>query len=177
MIAPLARVAAALTLAGGAAVAAGCGSGDKSVDDAELPYSFTYPGDFNQAPQEGLGQTGGAFQNVSAIAKGDGAELVSVQTQPLRQAVTPKLVKQLEDQQEALARRDASVLSRKDVRIDDVEGVQFRVDLKEGGTTTSALWTYVAKGRTLYYVNCQWRQDRETVLDACAKVTDTLELK
>lgn len=176
MTARLGQVGGVLALAAAALGASSCG-GDKSVEDEKLPYSFSFPSDFNRGEQNNLQQEGGAFENATVIAKGDGAELVSVQTQQLRLAVTPRIAPQLKRQLEATARRDASVVSRKDVKVDGLDGVQFRVELKQGRTATSALWTYVAKGRTLFYVNCQWRQDRDAVLDACEEVTSSLDLK
>ncbi len=167
-----------LALAGAALVIGGCGSGDQSVDDDKLPYSFGFPSEFQEVSGDNLESAAGrAYENETVIAKGDGAELVSVQTQALRQTVTPKLLGRVEAELEDAAREVGTIERQGRVTVDDLPGFEFRIRYGGRGAKTEALWTYTPKDRTLYWINCQWRNDRQAVLDACSKVLETLELK
>jgi len=168
----------ASALAGAALLISGCGSGGQSVKDDKLPYSFDFPSEFQRVSGDSVESTAGkAYENETVVAKGDGAELVSVQTQALRQSVTSKLLPRVEDELEASAREVGTIERQGSVKVDDLPGFEFRITYGGRGTKTEALWTYAPKGRTLYWVNCQWQNDRQAVLDACSEVLETLELK
>ncbi len=165
-------------LAGAALLAGGCGSGGQSVEDDKLPYSFEFPSGFQRVSGDNLeAATSKTYENETVIAKGDGAELVSVQTQALRQSVTPNLLARVEAELESSAREVGTVERQGSVKVDDRPGFEFRIRYGGRGAKTEALWTYAPKDRTLYWVNCQWQKDRQAVLDACSEVLETLELK
>jgi len=148
------------------------------VKDDKLPYSFEFPSEFQRVGADSLeSTTGKAYENETVVAKGDGAELVSVQTQTLRQSVTPELLGRVEAELESSAREVGMIERQGDTRVDDLPGFEFRLKYGGRGAKTEALWTYAPKDRTLYWVNCQWQNDRQAVLDACSKVLKTLELK
>ncbi len=157
-----------------AALGAGCGSEDRTVDDRDLPYSYTYPEGFGRAedtpacPRASKG---------TAIARGEGADLVCVQVQPLRQPVTPKLLPTVKRELAQSVRTAGRIRSSKDVTVDGIRGVRFRVDLRQRGTAAAASWTYLPKQRRLYWINCQWQTDRARVEEACRKVLETFRTR
>jgi hypothetical protein len=165
------RAAGTLLLAVAAAGVAACGSGDERIDDASLPYSFAYPPDFESGGEADVPPRESGFDNQTIVAKANGQDLVAVQTQPLRQAVTRQLVPRVNREVEQNARRTGKVVSRRKVRVGGLDGVALDMRLRgEAGVPVSARWIYVAKDRTLYWINCQWRSDRAAVLRACDKV-------
>ena len=168
------RTAAALLLVIALGGVAGCGSGQKRVDDESLPYSFAYPGDFESGAEANDPAPEGGFDNQTIVAKESGQDFVSVQTQPLRRAVTPQLVPRMKREVEQAARRVGKVRSRRDLRVGGLDGVAFEMSLRgEAGVPVSARWVYAARDRTLYWINCQWQSDRPAVLRACDQVVRT----
>jgi hypothetical protein len=160
---PLASLAAGLALLPVAA----CGSGDGTIDDSSLPYSFAYPDGF-QVGEKSTAPAG--FGNQTIVARENGQDLVAVQTQPLRREVTPDLIPRIKREVQQTARREGRVRGRRDVRVGGLDGVSFDVTLMETGVPVNARWVYAAKDRTLYWINCQWRNDRDAVLKACDEV-------
>jgi hypothetical protein len=160
-------------------LAAGCGgSEDTTVDDPDLPYSFSHPEGFGTAEGTNLRGAGGVrYEDQTVIAKGEGGDLIAAQTQSLNRRVTRRLLPRIRRELTQAARQAGSVRGSKRVKVSGIDGFQFRLDLEEAGTRASALWTYLPKGLTLYYVICQWQQDREGLLDACREVLDTFEVK
>ena len=156
------------------ALLAGCGGGDESVEGEDLPYSYTFPSDFKRADASSLTQLPGRYDDESVISKARGAELVSVQTETLSRPVSAKLLPRIEQELETRARRFGKVTARRKRKVDGLAAIEFTLDL-DGGT--GARWTFVPKDRKLYWVNCQWQRDRESVLKACARVNETLRLK
>lgn len=155
-----------------------CGGDNGTIDDPALPYSFSYPDDFesggelNEAPEEQ------GFDNQTIVAKENGQDLVAVQTQPLRRPVTPKLVRRLKREVEQSARRTGKVEGKRNVRVDGLEGVGFVMSLEgETGVPVSAHWIYAAKDQTLYWINCQWQTDRSAVNRACDEVVRSFEVR
>jgi hypothetical protein len=155
-----------------------CGSGDQTIDDQSLPYSFSYPGDFEAGGKAEVPARETGFDNQKIVAKANGQDLVAVQTQPLRQTVTPQLVPRVKREVEQGARRSGKVGTRRDARVGGLDGVMFDMRLTgQAGVPVSARWVYAAKDRTLFWINCQWREDRPAVLRACAKVLRTFRAR
>jgi hypothetical protein len=151
-----------------------CGSGDNVVDDASLPYSFAYPSDFEAGARADVPARDSALDNQTIIARESGQNFVSVQTYPLREPVSPELVPRINREAEAIARRIGRVRTRRKVRVDGLDGVMFDMRVRgEAGVPVHARSTYAGKGRTLYWINCQWQSDRAPVLRACDKVLRT----
>ena len=157
-----------------AALVAGCGSEDRTVDDSDLPYSYSYPKGFGRAedspacPRSSKG---------TAIARGAGADLVCVQVQPLRKTVTPKLLPTVKRELAQSVHTAGRVRSTHDITVGGIRGINFRIDLKQRGTAAAASWTYLPKGRRLYWINCQWQTEQAQVLKACQTVLDTLRTR
>ena len=155
-----------------------CGSEDTKVDDPDLSYSFSHPEGFGEGKESDLGRGAGLrFEDKTVIGKGDGGDLIAVQTAKLARTVTPELRRGVNRLVTQLARRTGSVRSRKQVEVAGAEAFQFRLELRGGGTTASALSTYLPKGRTLYWIFCQWQRERKAVLEACDEALDTFETK
>jgi hypothetical protein len=170
------RRLAALTLALALSALAACGGDDGTIDDPKLPYSFTYPDDF----QAGGRSTNRAesFDNQTIVARANGQDLIAVQTQPLRRPVTPKLVQRVKREVEQSARLTGKVKEKSDKRVAGLEGVQFEMSLQgDTGVPVGAHWIYAAKDRTLYWVNCQWQNDRPAVLKACDEVVRSFRIR
>jgi hypothetical protein len=170
------RRLAALTLALAMPALAACGGDDGTIDDPKLPYSFTYPDDF----QAGGKSTNRAesFDNQTIVARKNGQDLIAVQTQPLRRPVTPKLVKRVRREVEQSARRTGKVKERSDTQVAGLEGVKFEMSLQgDTGVPVGAQWIYAAKDRTLYWINCQWQNDRPAVLKACDEVVRSFRIR
>ena len=173
----LARVVAkplramAAPLAATLVLASACGSGDKRIDDPDLPYSFSYPSEFETGEQASVSARESGFDNETLVAKENGQDLIAVQTQPLRRPVSPKLVPRVKREVEQGARRTGKVRAKHDVRLGGLDGVAFDMTLRgEAGVPIGARWVYASKDRTLFWVNCQWRSDRPGVLAACDEV-------
>jgi len=172
----LLRTARALLLVLALAGLPACGSGPSKIDDESLPYSFTYPSDFESGGKADVPARESGFDNQTIVAKENGQDLVAVQTQPLRREVTPQLVPRVNREVEQNARRTGKVRSRKKVRVGGLDGVRFEMSLRgETGVPVNARWIYVAKDRTLYWINCQWRSNRAAVLRACDEVMGTFK--
>lgn len=153
-----------------------CGSGDQTIDDQGLPYSFAYPSDFQTGTPtaEPARETG--YDNQTIVASENGQDLVAVQTQELRREVTPRLIPRVEREVEQQARQIGRVQERKDIRVGGLYGVVFEMSLRgPTGVPVGARWIYAAKDRTLYWINCQWQQDRQAVMRACGKVLQTFK--
>jgi hypothetical protein len=171
---PIRARALAIALAAALAVVfTACGSGEESLDDPDLPYSFKYPGEFSPGGQLRVSaREEGKFENQSVIAKGDGRDLIAVQTQrsdrPYRLAVLRKIER---------STKDIKVNGKKDVSVGGLDGVEFQLELKADGTAAMSERTYLAKNGMLYRIDCQWQSDEQSVLDACAKVLATFQAK
>ncbi len=157
-----------------AALCAGCGGEDRTVDAPDLPYSYSYPEGFGRAedtpscPRSSKG---------TAVAREEGADLVCVQVQPLRRPVTPRLLPTVKRELTQSVRMAGRIRSVEDVTVDGIRGVRFRVDLRQQGSTAAASWIYLPKGRRLYWINCQWQTDRAKVQEACRRVLETFEAR
>jgi hypothetical protein len=170
------RRLAALTLTLALSALAACGGDDGTIDDPKLPYSFTYPDDF----QAGGRSTNRAesFDNQTIVARANGQDLIAVQTQPLRRPVTPKLVKRVRREVEQSARRTGKVKERSDTQVAGLEGVKFEMSLQgDTGVPVGAQWIYAAEDRTLYWINCQWQNDRPAVVKACDEVVRSFRIR
>jgi hypothetical protein len=172
------RSAGVLLLAVAAAVLPACGSGEQTIDDRSLPYSFAYPSGFQSGGRADVPARETGFDNQTIVAKKNGLDLVAVQTQPLRRAVTPDLMPQFKREVAQNARRLGRLRSRRDVRVGGLEGVMFEMALRgQSGVPVRARWVYTPKDKTLYWINCQWRRDRVGVLSACDKVLRTFRAR
>jgi hypothetical protein len=168
---PKPRRAMAAPLAATLVLASACGSGDERIDDPKLPYSFSYPSEFETGEQASVSARESGFDNETLVAKKNGRDLIAVQTQPLRRPVSPKLVPRVKREVEQGARRTGKVRAKRDVRVGALDAVAFDMTLRgEAGVPIGARWVYAAKDRTLFWVNCQWRSDRPAVLAACDEV-------
>ena len=157
---------------------AACGSEDKKIGDPDLPYSFAYPDDFSASGEANLREAGvQGYGNQTVIAKGDGRDLVSVQTQPLKRRYTPDLLPRVKRELERSARDSGTVQSSREVEAGGTRGVEFRLEIRAATSTTGASWTYLPKDQTLYWIACQWQSEREAVLDACGEVLKTFETR
>jgi hypothetical protein len=170
-------VRGAVPVAFAALALGGCGSSDGEIDDPALPYSFSYPKEFEEGGKSTVSAREQGFDNQVIVAKETGQDLISIQTQPLRRTVTPKLVPRVKREVEHSARRTGKVQSKRDVRVAGLEGVEFRMSLRGTGVPVQARWIYAAKDRTLYWINCQWQTDRATVSDACDVVRGTFKTR
>ena len=156
----------------------GCGSGDATIDDSKLPYSFSYPSDFESGGRAAVPARETGFDNQTIVAKENGQDLIAVQTQPLRQSVTPQLVPRVKREVAQAARRTGKVRTRRDVRVGGLDGVLFQMRLRaDTGVPVSARWIYAAKARTLFWINCQWQAERAAVLRGCDKVLRTFRAR
>jgi hypothetical protein len=157
---------------------AGCGGDDGVIDDPKLPYSFTYPDDFQSGGESKGTSREQGFDNQTIVAKENGQDLVAVQTQPLRRPVTPKLVNRVKREVEQSARRVGKVKGREPVRVGGLDGVGFEMNLRgDTGVPVSARWIYAAKDQTLFWINCQWQRDQPAVLKACDEVTRSFKTR
>ena len=162
-------VAAAITLPA-------CGSGDPTIEDQALPYSFAYPSDFQAGTPtaEPARETG--YDNQTIVARENGQDLVAVQTQQLRREVTSQLIPRVKREVEQQARQIGRVRDRDDLRVGRLDGVVFEMSLSgPSGVPVGARWIYAAKDRTLYWINCQWQQDRQAVIRGCDRVLQTFK--
>jgi hypothetical protein len=155
----------------------GCGSADGVIDDPALPYSFSYPEEFQEGGKSTVSAREQGFDNQVIVAKETGQDLISVQTQPLRRTVTPKLVPRVKREVEQSAKRTGKVVDKHDVRVAGLDGVEFRMSLRGTGVPVQARWIYAAKDRTLYWINCQWQTDRAAVADACEVVRGSFKTR
>lgn len=174
---PSARTAA-LMLAVTLPALAACGGDNGSIDDPKLPYSFTYPEEFQSGGESRGTSREQGFDNQTIVAKENGQDLVAVQTQPLRRTVTPNLVKRVKREVEQSAKRTGKVEDRSQVRVAGLDGVNFEMSLRgDTGVPVSARWIYAAKDRTLFWINCQWQSDRPAVLRACDEVVRSFRIR
>jgi hypothetical protein len=165
-----------LALALGALAA--CGGDDGTIDDPNLPYSFTYPDEFQSGGKSTGSSREQGFDNQTIVAKENGQDLVAVQTQPLRRTVTPKLVSRVNREVEQSAKRTGKVESRQRLRVGGLEGIAFEMSLQgDTGVPVSARWVYATKDRTLFWINCQWQNDRPAVLNACDEVVTSFRVR
>ncbi len=172
------RRLAALTLALALPALAACGGDDGTIDDPKLPYSFAYPDDFQAGGESTSRAREQSFGNQTIVAKANGQDLVAVQTQPLRRPVTPKLVKRVKREVEQSARRTGKVKEKSDTQVAGLEGVKFEMSLQgDTGVPVGAQWIYAAKDRTLYWINCQWQNNRPAVLKACDEVVRSFRIR
>jgi hypothetical protein len=163
-------IALAAALAPGLAA---CGSGEESLDDPDLPYSFKYPGEFSPGGQLRVtASEEGKFENQSVIAKGDGRDLIAVQTQRSNRPYKLAALRKAER-----STKEIKVNGKRDVSVGGLDGVEFQLELKADGTTAMSERTYLVKDGTLYRIDCQWQSDKQSVLDACAKVLTTFKAK
>jgi hypothetical protein len=170
--------ACALALALALPALAACGGNDGTIDDPKLPYSFSYPEDFQSGGESTVSAREQGFDNQTIVAKENGQDLVAVQTQPLRRPVAPELVRRVKQEVTQSARQKGKVRDRNDVRFAGLDGVGFQMSLKsETGVPVGARWIYGAKDRTLFWINCQWQSDRPAVLNACDEVLRTFEVR
>jgi len=168
---------AATTLALALPTLAACG-GDERIDDPKLPYSFSYPDDFQAGGESTTSSREGGFDNQTIVAKENGQDLVAVQTQPLRRTVTPRLVRRVQREVEQSARRTGTVKQRSKVRVDGLDGIGFEMSLRgDTGVPVGARWIYAAKDRTLFWINCQWQTERPAVVAACDEVLRTFRIR
>ena len=157
---------------------AACSGDDGSIDDPKLPYSFTYPEEFQSGGESRGTSRERGFDNQTIVAKENGQDLVAVQTQPLRRTVTPNLVKRVKREVEQSARRTGKVEDRAPVRVAGLDGVNFEMSLRgDTGVPVNARWIYAAKDRTLFWINCQWQSDRPAVLRACDEVVRSFRIR
>ena len=163
--------AMAAPLAATLVLALACGSGDERIDDPTLPYSFSYPSDFETAEQASVSTRESGFDNEKLVTKENGQGLIAVRTQPLRRPVSPELVPRVKREVEQGARRTGKVRTKRDVRLGGLDAVAFDMTLRgEAGVPIGARRVYAAKDRTLFRVDCEWRTDRPAVLAACDEV-------
>ena len=174
---PLLRVLASLLAVLAPLAVVGCGSGGSSIDDASLPYSFSYPDGFRTGGRSNTPARGGGFENQTIVAKENGQDLVAVQTQPLRRQVNARLIPRVKREVQQAARRTGKVRERSDVRIGGLDGISLQMSLQANGVPVDARWVYAAKDRTLYWINCQWQSDRQAVLRACDQVMRTFRAR
>lgn len=168
----------ALLLALALPALAGCGGDDGRIDDPKLPYSFSYPEEFQSGGESTISAQEQGFDNQTIVAKENGQDLVAVQTQPLRRTVTPNLVARVKREVAQSAKRTGKVKDRNDVNVAGLDGVGFEMSLQgETGVPVDARWIYAAKDRTLFWINCQWRNDRPAVLNACNEVLSTFKIR
>jgi hypothetical protein len=160
-------------LVGAVLATGGCGSSDGKVDDPGLPYSYSYPEEFKEGGQAKVSAREQGFENQTIVAKQSGQDYVAVQTQPLRRTVAPKLIPRIKRELEQSSHRTGRIKGRRNVRIADLDGVAFEMNLRGTGVPVGARWIYLPKGRTLYWINCQWQKDRARIVGACDKVAQT----
>jgi hypothetical protein len=158
-----------------AVVLASCGGGDDREVDPDLPYSFSFPEGFDPSTESNVQQAAGDFRQATTIARGSGREVISVQTQLLRQPVSRRLRPAFRRELVQLARASGKVRSVREVTVDGVRGYALTIRLKEAGAAVGARWTYLPAGRTLYWISCQWQRERAAVLDGCDEVLRTFE--
>lgn len=157
---------------------AACGGDNGTIDDPKLPYSFSYPDEFQSGGESQSSSREQSYDNQTIVAKENGQDLVAVQTQPLRRPVTPELVSRVQREVEQSAERTGKVKDRKKVRISGVEGVGFEMSLRgDTGVPVMARWVYAAKDRTLYWINCQWQSDRPAVISACDEIVRSFKIR
>lgn len=174
---PSARTAA-LTLLFALLALAGCGGDTGTIDDPKLPYSFTYPDEFQSGGESKGSSREQGYDNQTIVAKENGQDLVAVQTQPLRRTVTPELVSRVQREVEQSAKRTGKVKDRTKVQVAGLEGVGFEMTLRGNtGVPVMARWIYAAKDRTLYWINCQWQSDRPAVIGACDKIVRSFKTR
>jgi hypothetical protein len=167
----------ALALALVLPVLAACGGDNGRIDDPQLPYSFTYPDDFQSGGASTNPREGG-YDNQTIVAQENGQNLVAVQTQPLRRPVTPELVDRVNREVEQAAKRTGTVKDRNELRVAGLEGVGFEMRLRgDTGVPVEARWIYAAKDRTLFWINCQWQNERAAVLEACDEVVRSFRIR
>jgi hypothetical protein len=172
----LGALASGVGLVAAAVVLSSCGGGgdDRKVDP-DLPYTFTFPEGFGPSTESNVQQAAGDFGQVTTVARGSGREVISVQTQTLRQPVSRRLRPAFRRELVQLARASGKVRSVRAVTVDGVRGYALTMGLKEAGATVGARWTYFPAGRTLYWISCQWQRERAAVLDGCDEVLRTFE--
>lgn len=172
------RILAATLVALAVTAVAACGGDNGRIDDPKLPYSFTYPDDFQSGGESTNPSREGGYDNQTIVAQANGQNLVAVQTQPLRRTVTPKLVDRVKREVEQAARRTGTVKDRNPVRVAGLEGVGFEMRLRgDTGVPVEARWIYAAKDRTLFWINCQWQNERPAVLEACDEVVRSFRIR
>jgi hypothetical protein len=169
------RPAFALSLTAALALfAAACGSGgsDTTVDESQIPFTFTLPDDF----QKRNVRQGSSQGTPPIVAYGiDNLNIVDVRKSAARELKTSALRQQVTSSLQQLGFPDQSAKVEKH---NGIEMVVFDVDNKVGGRTTSSkLYFFSGKGGT-WELECQSSGDKADELeDACKQAVDSVDFK
>ncbi len=174
MLRPVIGALLAAALASFALVGAACGSGgsDTTVEEAQIPFTFTLPDDF----QKRNVRQGSSQGTPPIVAYGiDNLNIVDVRKSAARELRTRALQQQVTSSLNQLGFPNQTAKVEKH---NGIEMVVFDIDNKVGGKSTgSKLYFFSGKGGT-WELECQSAGDKANELDdACKQAVDSVKFK
>jgi hypothetical protein len=166
---PLALIAVAAACGGGG------GDGTETFEEEGFPFTFEYPGSFEDVTDISFSSTvGGASRENRGVGL-DERNAIVVSRYDLNLEVTAENVGQVKPELDDVMSRAAGMeVSGKRVEIGGFPGFEYTFDLEEPPDGRSRFFAFF-DGRTEYTLNCQSTPEhRDELESACQQAVDTL---
>jgi hypothetical protein len=166
-------LAALLCLAVAAPIAAcGSGGGDTTIDESQIPFTFTLPDDF----QKRTVKQGSSQGTPPLVAYGiDNLNIIDVRKSAARELPVGALQQQVTGSLTQLGFKGETAKTEKH---NDIEMVVFNIDNKVGGKSTNSTLYFFSGGGGTWELECQASGDKADELeDGCKQAVDSVDFK